>query len=137
MYKYTVTYEDYNGEAHEKEIYFNLSVPEMMRLETEIPGGYGAYLRRIAQENDPTELYKAFEKLVELSYGEKSEDGMRFVKKLPDGTRLFDRFSETPAYEQFIMDILQDETLASAFASGIVPSKHMSSLNAQNNRLPE
>ena len=130
MYKYTVKYEDYNGEQHEKELYFNLSIPEVMKLETDMPGGYGAYLKRIAQENNPKELYKAFYDLVALSYGEKSEDGSRFVKKDELGKPLFDSFVETPAFEQFILDVIQDEKLAAAFASAIIPEKHMAKLTA-------
>lgn len=125
MFKYTVKYEDYNGENREKDLFFNLSVPEMINLENSTPGGYSKYIERIAKEKNAAEVWNTFEELVDLAYGEKSPDGDRFVKVGEDGSRLVDKFKETSAFEAFMFDILSNADLASNMVNNMIPNQYI------------
>lgn len=128
MFKYTVKYEDYNGESREKDIFFNLSVPEMLNLENSVPGGYSNYLEKIAREKNAGEVWKIFESLVDLAYGEKSSDGERFIKVDSDGTKLVEKFKETPAFEAFMFELLADADLASNMVTNMIPNQYIKRL---------
>lgn len=128
MFKHTVKYEDYNGDAHEKDIYFNISMPEMMKLEHSVPGGYGQYLETIAKEQDPKKIWDTFETLVDISYGEKSPDGERFLKVDENGRRLVNSFKESPVFEAFMLEILTNEDLAAEMVNRMIPEKALRQL---------
>lgn len=128
MFKYTVKYEDYNGEKREKDIYFNISMPEMLKLQNSVPGGYGQYLDTIAKEKDPMKIWNTFETLIDQAYGEKSPDGERFIKVDSEGHRLVDTFKETPVFEAFMFEILSNEKLAADMVNQMIPSKALKQL---------
>jgi hypothetical protein len=53
------------------------------------------------------------------SYGIKSEDGRRFIKK----PEYMEEFMETPAYAALYMELISDETKAAEFMNSIIPAK--------------
>ena len=128
MFKHTVKYTDYNGDPREKDVYFNISMPEMLKLQHSIPGGYGQYLETIAKENDPMKIWETFETLIDHAYGEKSPDGEHFLKKDADGHRLVDTFKETPVFEAFMLELLSNEELASEMVNKMIPSNALKQL---------
>lgn len=112
-----ITYTDYNGEERTETFYFNISKAELTKLQFMHPGGYSEYLERIIESKDIAQLMQAFDDLVDLSYGEKSEDGKRFIKS----KELTKAFKETEAYSEMFTELLTNDEAAQAFASGILP----------------
>ena len=118
MFKKTITYTDYNGNERTEDFYFNLSKAELMEMEMSMPGGMKAMLERIISAQDTGKIIETFKKILLKAYGEKSEDGKRFIKS----PELSKAFSETEAYSIMFTELAQDATKASEFVNGIVPS---------------
>ena len=119
MLEKKIKYTDYNDVEREETFYFNISKAEMSRKEFTTEGGYSKFLERISQEKNSTELYKIFEEIICLAYGEKSDDGKRFIKER-NGEKLYKHFQETPAYDELIMELF-DANKAAEFVKGIFP----------------
>lgn len=118
MFKKTITYTDYNGEERTEDFYFNLSKAELMEMEMSIPGGMKGMLEKIIAAKDTAKIIEEFKKILLKAYGEKSEDGKRFIKS----PELSKAFSETEAYSILFVELAQDATKASEFINGIIPS---------------
>ena len=118
MLKRTITYTDYNGSERTEDFYFNLSKAELMEMEMSIPGGMKGMLERIIAAQDTTKIIKIFKKILLKAYGEKSEDGKRFIKS----DELSKAFSETEAYTILFVELAQDAKKAAEFINGIIPS---------------
>lgn len=121
MIKELIKYEDYNGDMREETAYFALSRAELTEMELSMEDGLAAYYTRIVEANNVPELSKVFKELIIKSYGIKSDDGKRFIKRAPDGHLLANDFVDSAAYEQFYIDLLTDTDKAIAFFNGIVP----------------
>lgn len=128
MFKHTVKYTDYNGESREKDVYFNISMPEMLKIQHSIPGGYGQFLEKISKEQDPMVIWSTFEDLIDYAYGEKSLDGERFVKKAEDGHKLVEDFKETPVFEAFMFELLSNDQLASDMVNKMIPTEMLNKM---------
>lgn len=118
MFKKTITYTDYNGNERTEDFYFNLTKAELMEMEMSIPGGMKGMLEKIISAQDTGKIIDTFKKILLKSYGEKSEDGKRFIKS----PELSKAFSETEAYSIMFVELAQDATKASEFINGIIPS---------------
>jgi hypothetical protein len=125
MWKYTVEYDDWNGNHKKRELLFNMTTAEMMSLQNSVKGGIESYYKRILEENDNVALYKRFEELVKLTYGVKSDDGERFIKN----EEVYNSFKESVAYDVFMQYLLMTEDGAAKFISGIIPSQVKAKLN--------
>lgn len=121
MLKKTVTYEDFNGVTVTEDLYFNLTKSELTNLQLSKEGGFDTYIQRIVDAKDTPELAKAFRDIILMSYGEKSTDGKRFIKKAPEGYRLADEFEDTAAFDALYMELITDDKAAAAFINGVVP----------------
>lgn len=117
----TIKYTNYDGVEMEEKFYFNITKAELTELQLNTPGGYGAYIERIVAAKDVPTLSQLFKDLILMSYGEKSADGKRFLKKAPDGHRLADDFVQTEAYSELYMELVTDDKAAAAFVNGIIP----------------
>lgn len=117
MYAKTIKYEDYNGKEREETFYFNFSKAEITEMELGIKGGLSELLDRIIKEEDQPEIIKMFKKLVLDSYGEKSDDGRRFIKN----DEIKTAFSQTEAYSEIFMELATNTDAAIAFVNGIMP----------------
>lgn len=123
MIKKTVTYTDYNGVERTENFYFNLSEAEVMEMEMSTEGGMAESIQKVVDAKDTPAIIRVFKDLVLKAYGVKSDDGRRFMKTKPDGTRYADDFKETEAYSQIFMELATDADAAAKFVNGIVPSK--------------
>lgn len=119
MLKKLIKYTDYNGNEREEEFWFNLSKADLARLEFSKDGGLEAVVKRLTNKLSGPEIYKIFEDIVLGAYGEKSDDGRRFIKS----PELSKAFSETPAYDELLIEILKSEETAAAFINGILPEE--------------
>ena len=117
MLKKTVTYTDYNGVERTESFYFNLTKAEIVEMELGVDGGWTARMQKIIDSKDGPTIMREFKKLIMMSYGEKSEDGKRFVKS----KELSENFIQTEAYNKIFMDIVTDSKAAAEFANGILP----------------
>lgn len=126
MYKETITYTDYNGEERTEDFYFNLTKAELMKLELGTTGGITHKYERIVAAKDAEEIMREFEKILAMSYCEKSDDGRRLVKS----PELYKAFSETEAYSELFMKLITDADYSSKFIKGICPKVPESSVPA-------
>lgn len=118
MFKKTVTYTDYNGNERTEDFYFNLSKAELIEMELTIPGGMDGMLKKIIAAQDTGKIIEIFKTILLKAYGEKSEDGKRFMKS-PEISKAF---SETEAYSIIFVELAQDAGKAAEFINNIIPS---------------
>ena len=118
MIKKTITYTDYNGEERKEDFYFNLSKAELMEMELSVNGGFAEMIQKIVDAKDTPSIMKIFKDLILKAYGEKSDDGKRFVKS----KEISEGFAQTEAYSQLFMELATDTDAASKFVNGIVPA---------------
>ena len=118
MLKKTITYTDFNGVERTEDFYFNLTKAEIAEMELSMPGGMSATVKRIIEAQDTKELIAIFKDLLLRSYGVKSPDGRRFIKK----DELREEFSQTEAYSELFMELATEAKAASDFVNGIIPA---------------
>ena len=126
MLKKTITYTDYNGVERTEDFYFNLSTIEIMEMELSATGGYEAMIKRIVDAKDYQTIMKVFKEIILKSYGEKSDDGKRFIKS----EELSNAFAQTEAYTKLFTELATDSKLAAEFVNGVLPN-NMSGDNRQ------
>ncbi len=117
MLKREITYEDFNGESATDIFYFNISKPELIEMDVEHEEGMGAWLKRVVATKDHKSLLKEFKELVLLAYGQKSDDGKRFVKS----DQIREEFSQTAAYQELFMELATNDGAAAEFLIGALP----------------
>lgn len=129
MLKKTIEYTDYNGVSRTEDFYFNLTKSELVEMELTTDGGFEEYIRRIVNAKDDAEIVKIFKEILFKSYGEKSDDGKRFIKS----RELSEAFSQTEAYNKLFMELATDAEVAANFINGIMPAvKKTSAIPAPN-----
>lgn len=117
MYKRTITYTDYFGKERKEDVYFNLNRAELTKLELSTQRGYVNMLQDLIDKNDGPTIMNTFDEIIRMAYGEKSEDGRRFIKS----PELSEAFTQTPMYDQLYMELCTDAKAAAEFVNGIVP----------------
>lgn len=130
MLKKMITYTDYNGVERTEPFYFNLSKPEIVKMQSSVKGGYDAQLKGIAKEMDGAAIMEFFEDLIRRSYGEKTDDGRRFQKS----EAISEAFMQTPAYEVLFEEMVTDDKAAAEFVNAVMPSEVMSKLPQSANK---
>lgn len=125
MLKKTITYTDFNGVERTEDFYFHLTEAELTEMDLDEQGDLAGKLQKIVGSKDLKEIKDAFKWIVLKSYGEKSDDGRRFMKS-PEITKAFE---ETQAYSDIWMELATNEEAASAFVNGIIPAKLSSEMN--------
>ncbi len=117
MLKKTIKYVDYDDHEREEDYYFHLNKAEAVELEMSVNGGLSTYLKKLISTQDGAEIMKLMKKIILMSYGEKSNDGKRFMKS----EDISKAFLETEAYATLFMELVTDANAAAAFINGIVP----------------
>ena len=112
----TVTYTDFNGNERTESFWFHLSRPELTEMLLGIDNNIETYIKTIIKSENYYEIVKIFKKLLLEAYGEKSEDGRRFIK-LPEKTK---EFSESEAYSVLFTELTTNEEKASEFINGLI-----------------
>lgn len=118
MLKKLIEYTDYNGKVRKENFYFSLNKAELMEMELGTVGGMQNLIQLIIDKQDIPEIIKAFKMIILKSYGEKSADGVRFIKS----DELSTAFSQTEAYSSLFMELISNADAAAAFINGIVPA---------------
>ncbi|MDO5397617.1 MAG: hypothetical protein Q4G33_06780 [bacterium] len=117
MLKKTIEYNDCNGVERKEDFYFNLTEAELMEMEYGTTGGFSEMVKKIVAAQDTPTIMKIFKSLLLKAYGEKSDDGKRFIKSEEISTA----FSQTEAYSKLFMELATDADAASDFINGIIP----------------
>lgn len=131
MYKITETYTDYDDNQRTEDFYFNYSEAELTDLQFSVSGGLAGMIDKIIKTNDMPKLVELFRELIQEAYGEKSNDGRRFMKS----SELTKEFTETVAYSQIYMRLATDSKAAQEFINNVVPKSmkdKMQQANQQN-----
>lgn len=118
MLKKTIPYIDYDGNERVEDFYFNLTKAEVAEMEHSESGGLSKVLSKIIAEKDNKKIISLFKDLILRAYGEKSNDGKRFVKS----QELRDAFCQTEAYSELFMELAGNAEAAAAFVNGITPN---------------
>jgi len=117
MLKKTIKYEDYNGIEREEDFYFDITRSELVEMEYGRYGGMVEFIEKMVREQDVVKITAMFKELLLKSYGEKSEDGRRFVKS----EEISKGFSETPAYDEIFFELYGDADKMATFIKSILP----------------
>ena len=117
MLKKTIKYTDYNGKEREEDFYFGVNKAELTEMEYSEEGGFDKYLTKILKEENAKEIMNTVKRFILKSYGEKSEDGKRFVKS----EELSLGFAQTEAYSELFIEICSNPDKATEFILGILP----------------
>ena len=127
MLKKTVIYKDFDGKKRSEQLYFNLTEPEIVRLDVTYKGGLETFIKQLDPEGRPDEVLELFERVIRTSYGEKSEYG-RFFFKDPQAVSLF---MQSAAYSALFMELIQDGDAAADFVNGLLTQTAISKKKVQ------
>lgn len=130
MYAKKIKFTDFNGNEREQTFYFNLTEAELTEMNLSKEGGLQTYVERIVNANDVPQLSDLFKALILKSYGEKSDDGMRFMKRDKVRGEYSEEFEQTAAYSALYMELATNSDAAAEFINGLVP-KNISEKAAQ------
>lgn len=117
MLKKDITYENFDGDMVTDTHYFNINKSEIVELELEYEGGIEGFFAKIIATKNEKELWNQFKRIVLMSYGEKSEDGKRFIKT----EELGKEFSQTLAFDALLMEFMTSEDALVEFIIGALP----------------
>lgn len=116
MIKETITYTDLNGVERTEDFYFDLSKPEIVKMQASAKGGYDVQLKSVAAGPNGALIMEFFENFIKSAYGEKSDDGRRFMKS----EEISKAFMETPAYEVLFEKLVTDAEYAAEFTNKVL-----------------
>lgn len=117
MYKRTIKYTDFNGVERTQDFYFYLSKTNLTKLNSRVEGGIQNKFEKMINKIDVKELVATVEELILSAYGEKSDDGTRFIHN----DQLSTEFSQTPAYDDLFMSLINDPDALADFIKKILP----------------
>lgn len=122
MIKKTFEYVDLNGNEIKEEHLFRLTEAELTEANLRRNGeDLASIIQRIVDTRDGNKITTAMKDLILKSYGQKSEDGKRFIKS----EALSEAFSQTEPYNMLFMELCTDAEAAAQFVNGIMPAKFM------------
>lgn len=131
MYTMTREYEDFFGNVRKEDFRFNLTKAELLNLETSENGGIQGILLKIIQTQDVAKLMEFMRKFIDMSYGEVSNDGRKFIKS----PEILENFKSTQAYSDIYTDLATNSEEAIKFIKGILPKDLSKDINV--NELPK
>lgn len=117
MLKKSITYDTYDGQRVTEDFYFHLTKAELVEMEMSHKDGLSESLKKIIATSDGKEIISEFKKIILAAYGQKSEDGRRFIKN----EKLRQEFAATEAYSVLFMDLVTDPDAAAEFVSQVIP----------------
>lgn len=118
MLKKTIKYTDYNGVERTEDFYFNLTKAELLQMQIGTTGGFNKMIEKIVRANDEPAIAKIFNEIILKAYGEKSDDGKRFIKS----KELSEAFAQTEAYSELYTELFTDAKAGAEFINGLMPA---------------
>ena len=118
MQKLTVQFENFDGETITEDLYFHLNIKELQDMENwDVP--LTQRIAKLTKTEDGKEAFELMRDIVEAAYGERSEDGKRFVKN----PEVLKNFTEGLAYDEVIIKFIDGSTDLGKFIEGLLPKK--------------
>ena len=118
MLKQTLTYDDFNGESRTDDFLFHMSKIEWLRFDRKYHG-LKEFIQDCIRKNDDYAILLMLEELIRSAYGERSADGLRFIKS----QELSEQFAQTNAYEELLTGFLTDQQKAIDFFNNLAPKE--------------
>lgn len=114
MLRKVIKYTDYNDNARTQEFFFYLSKKDIQELNAKYQedGGFEGRFNRIVNKLDQRKLLETVQDLILKSYGEKSEDGTKFVKN----AKVREDFEYSAAYEALFDELTTGEKSSDKFS---------------------
>lgn len=131
MIKKTITYEDFDGDKRTKDFYFHMNQVEFAKLNSEVPGGLEKTIQDIIANQDQGAMLRLVDLLVSRSYGERDDEDGGFTKIGKNGRPLYEKFVNTSAYDNLIIELIQGEKNIVTFLSGIMPKEVQARMNEE------
>lgn len=126
MLKRDITYTDYNDEKVTDTFYFNITKSEVIELEVGHKGGLEEFIKKVIRTEDHQGLIAEFKRIILLAYGERSDDGKRFIKT----QELKNEFAQTAAFDALFMELATSDGAAADFIKGVLPSDMKAEIEA-------
>lgn len=136
MYKVDVPFEDFNGNMQTETLYFHLTKTRLSKnltLGDELDD-IQAMLQGEPRQLNPDEIRKIVhlvERIMELSYGIRSEDGKRFDQR----PALWEEFQQTAVYDAFLYSLFENPNNATQFILGVMPRDLVEAAKKEMNQL--
>lgn len=127
MLRRDVSYTDFNGNSRTETVYFHLSKTEIGRMQVKMDGKYIDHLKMLVEGKHVEQLYDIFYNLILDSYGEKSEDGSRFVKT-PEKRAAFE---QSIVFDMLFSELITDMDKMADFTKKVIPSDMAASVENQ------
>ena len=118
MIKQDITYTNFEGEQETETLYFHLNKVELMEMQVSEKRGLAQYITDIQKAENNKEIFRLFKEIVLRAYGERSEDGKKFIKN----ERLREEFEGSLAYEELMVKLVTEADFAAKFVNGIMPA---------------
>jgi hypothetical protein len=116
MLKKTITYTNLDGEKITEDFYFHLTKADLAKMELSEDNIQGRLMRMI-EAKDGAAIIKEFERIIRMAYGQRSEDGKRFIRN----QELADQFFSSEAYSELFMELMTDAKAGAEFIRALVP----------------
>lgn len=118
MFRINVKYQGFDDQEYEEVLYFNMTKIEFMRWQADANDNLAEKMKNAVKDNDFSKIIMYFEDLIRRSYGEKSEDGRRFIKN----AQKTEEFMSSPVYDELFWRITQNNKECEAFLAGVIPN---------------
>lgn len=132
MIKKTVTYVTYTGESRTRDLYFHLTKAKLMdhlylkdRFESATKMLQGE--KRDLKDEETYELLQLIKLIINLSYGERSEDG-EYFRQTEEIQR---NFLDSPAYDAMLWQLFENPAQAVSFLGEVMPADLMEEAQKQ------
>ena len=116
MFVKRISYHDLDGDLREDDFYFSMNETQYARVNAMFPGGLESYAMKAAKDKNPDGMFKVIDTLVREAYGERRQEG--FIKVAPNGQKLADFFVNTEAYDNLLIELMQNENNLIGFMTG-------------------
>jgi len=133
----TIDFENFNGQQEKKQFHFNLSKGELVEIQlnaiSEETDSLQDKIQKIIDTRNGREIIKLTKEIVDMSYGEKSADGTRFIKEDDEGRLLVRRFKTTNAYSELIFELSTNADVLADFIKGLLPTNLTAAVDKEVN----
>lgn len=118
MQKLTVQYQNWDGDLETEDLYFHLNIKELQAME-EWPVPLTKRIADLTNTQDGKKAFELMRDIIEAAYGERSEDGKRFVKN----EEVLKNFTQGLAYDEVIIKFIDGSMDLAKFIEGLLPKK--------------
>ena len=130
MFKKTMTYKDFNGLEIKEDFYFNFTKAEILEMQLEETGGLSEKLQRIINAQDVPSIIKVFKDLILRAFGQKSQDGKRFIKS----EQISNEFSQTNAFADLYIELATNTEAATEFINNVIPAEQLKEIQVKESQ---